>query len=62
MTLWTGRVAVTRDNATWAAVQFPDTFGYSMPAVAVVDGETAFVLAADGRLAAFRGGRVSQQP
>ena len=62
MTLWGGRVAVCRDGGPWAVTPLGAAdFGYSMPAVAVADARTAFVLAADGRLAAFRS-RVSQPP
>ena len=55
MTLWQGRVAISRDGQNWDVAQLGDSgFGYSMPSAAAVDSECLYVLAADGRLAAFR--------
>jgi hypothetical protein len=55
MTLWQGRIAITRDWQKWEVTQLGDgSFGYSMPSAAVVDSECLYVLAADGRLAALR--------
>lgn len=55
LTLWQGRIAITRDWQKWEVTQLGDgSFGYSMPSAAVVDSECLYVLAADGRLAALR--------
>jgi len=62
MTLWDGRVAVGRDGGPWSVAQLAPGFGFSMPSAAVVDAGCAFVLAADGRLAALRGRALSQPP
>ena len=62
MTLWDGRVAVSRDGGRWSVTQLAPGFGFSMPSAAAVDAECALVLAADGRLAALRAGGVSRSP